>query len=142
MFAPLVLAAAMTGQLADNTGKLWTGTAWAVVTLDTARPLKFQGGSISAELKWEPSKAMFESAPVACAGRTVVIQFWANPKFDMPQAWILYVQGVDDLLPFIDDSDYVFDSASGPPLNLSSHTAWMKGWILNRAGAANYTLTQ
>lgn len=141
MIASLVLASAMMGQLPANAGKLWTGNGYALATLDTSKPLKFRGGSISCDLKWEPSTAMFVSDPVDVGGRRALIQFWSNPKFNN-QTWVLYVQGADGLLPDLDDSDYVFDSASASPLAVSSTTGWDKGWSLNRAGATTYTLSQ
>jgi hypothetical protein len=140
MFATLVLAASLFGQTPADTGKLWTGSAYALTTLDTSKPLRFQGGSLDVDLSWEPSKAMFESAPVDVGGRSCRLQFWANPKFQ-GQTWTLYIQG-EPGFPDIDDSDYVFTSASASPLNLSSDTAWHKAGILRRAGVSTYTLTQ
>lgn len=141
MIASLVLAASLMGQLPDNAGKLWTRNGYVLATLDVTKPLKFRGGPISCDLVWDASMLMFQSDPVDVGGRQARIQFWANPKFDRGQVWILYVQGIGGS-PDLDDSDYVFDSASASPLNVSSTTGWDKGWSLNRAGATTYTLTQ
>jgi len=134
----------MAGQLAPNAGNVWVGNGYAVAAYDTTRPVRFQGGPLSIDLYWNPAMDSggggFASLPFFLAGCVNPVQLLFYPRlgYDDVTWGLAEVDGES-----IGDWMIEFDGAStGPAVNISGRTNWLRMWAIHRAGATNFTLTQ